>query len=268
MIHVETGVDFPEILLLRHSTSIVEQLEAATGSLDEYTHTQPTGSRYDYFASGRPRISVVVEIVRDRVRRVHQVLGIEAEGTVNSLVSKENRQFYEARGYKDRPARRFHLQQIASASEDKVIIGWEHSPRSPTARSNGKTFWEIEIDVPAAFPLTEEVAEPQVLYEGAVCRVTVNAYERNAKARKECIKHYGANCVICGCSLDALYGPLAEGFIHVHHVKPISEIGKEYQIHPINDLRPVCPNCHAVIHLGSGSRSIEEVKQLIEQAKA
>jgi len=35
----------------------------------------------------------------------------------------------------------------------------------------------------------------------------------------------------------------------VHHLVPISKIGKKYRVDPIKDLRPVCPNCHAVIHL-------------------
>ncbi len=36
---------------------------------------------------------------------------------------------------------------------------------------------------------------------------------------------------------------MGEGFIHVHHLKPLSEVGYEYRVDPIRDLRPVCPNC-------------------------
>ncbi len=60
-------------------------------------------------------------------------------------------------------------------------------------------------------------------------------------------------------------GPLADGFIHVHHVKPLSAIGAEYIVDPVSDLRPVCPNCHAVIHMGGGCRGVEEVRQLVQQ---
>jgi len=34
-------------------------------------------------------------------------------------------------------------------------------------------------------------------------------------------------------------------------------------VDPVKDLRPVCPNCHAVIHLRGGCLSIEEVQELI-----
>ena len=94
-------------------------------------------------------------------------------------------------------------------------------------------------------------------------QVVVNAYERSPVARSRCISHYGPMCLVCGFSFGSVYGSLAEGFIHVHHVKPLSEIGEEYEVDPIADLRPVCPNCHAIIHLGGGCRSILEVKALM-----
>src|SRR5947208_2447949 len=114
LVSQETGADFSEILLLRHSTNIAEKLEAAGGSLEEYTNTQPIGSRYDYLAEGRTPISIVVVIVRDRVRGVYRVLGVEAEGNILSLVGTENRRFYTERGDRGRPARRFLMERVPS----------------------------------------------------------------------------------------------------------------------------------------------------------
>jgi len=51
----------------------------------------------------------------------------------------------------------------------------------------------------------------------------------------------------------------------VHHLKALSEIGEEYTLDPVRDLRPVCPNCHAMIHRKSESLSIENLRQLIEE---
>jgi 5-methylcytosine-specific restriction protein A len=98
------------------------------------------------------------------------------------------------------------------------------------------------------------------LKEGAKKQVVVNAYERNLKARQICIHHYGTNCFICGFNFEKSYGEEASGFIHVHHIKPLSEIETEYVVDPIKDLRPVCPNCHAFIHMGSKSKDINEIK--------
>jgi hypothetical protein len=87
-----------------------------------------------------------------------------------------------------------------------------------------------------------EVDPGRMYREGAVYQVTVNAYERDPKARSACIEYYGPTCVVCGFRFGAVYGTLAEGFIHVHHVRPLSEIGEEYEVDPIEDLRPVCAN--------------------------
>lgn len=111
--------------------------------------------------------------------------------------------------------------------------------------------------------LPEEVPIAGKVVEGAVCQVSVNAYERNPVARARCIAHYGSSCVVCGLHLGDVYGAVAEGYIHVHHVKPLSEIRARYEVDPVADLRPVCPNCHAVIHLGGECRTIAEVKRLV-----
>ena len=124
---------------------------------------------------------------------------------------------------------------------------------------------ELRWVAPEDVRLTEEVIPGKRLVEGATRRVTVNAYERNRAARNECIKHHGTNRFICGFNFGAIYGALAEGFTHVHHLKPLSEVDGEYRVKPEEDLRPVCPNCHAVIHLGGTTRSIEEVKALLRE---
>ena len=85
--------------------------------------------------------------------------------------------------------------------------------------------------------------------EGALRQVTVNAYERSLKARAACIGYYGAKCYVCDFEFQKIYGKkLGAGFIHVHHVLDIAQVGEEYTVDPIKDLRPVCPNCHAMLH--------------------
>jgi len=43
--------------------------------------------------------------------------------------------------------------------------------------------------------------------------------------------------------------------------------GINYKVDPINDLCPVCPNCHAMLHRRSPPLSIDELKQLLKRAK-
>lgn len=113
----------------------------------------------------------------------------------------------------------------------------------------------------------DEVRQAFVYHEGAVRQITINAYERNPEARKACIAHHGKSCCVCGADFGQLYGLFADGYIHVHHLKPLSEIGGEYLVDPVRDLRPVCPNCHAVLHLGGVLRSVEELKAILQEKR-
>ncbi len=107
------------------------------------------------------------------------------------------------------------------------------------------------------------LAEP--LAEGASRSVSVTVYERNPLARQQCIAHYGPKCFACDFSFGEIYGETAEGFIHVHHLKAVAGAG-ERKVDPIKDLRPICPNCHAVIHLQNPPLSIAELKRMLKKA--
>ena len=116
-------------------------------------------------------------------------------------------------------------------------------------------------------PLAGNAAQGANLYEGAPKETTHNLYERNPEARRLCLEHHGRSCAVCGMAFGLVYGSLAEGFIHVHHMRPLAEVAAAHEVDPLADLRPVCPNCHAVLHLGGECRSIEEVRRLIGAQK-
>jgi HNH endonuclease len=120
---------------------------------------------------------------------------------------------------------------------------------------------EIIGDLKLAAINPDELIDPDVLFEGCKKTVTVNAYERNPVARKKCIEHYGAKCAVlaCGFDFEKVYGHIGKGFIHVHHLTKLSDIGQGYIVDPIKDLRPVCPNCHAMLHQKNPPYSIEEL---------
>jgi 5-methylcytosine-specific restriction protein A len=110
----------------------------------------------------------------------------------------------------------------------------------------------------------DEIINPHEYHEGAIKRIAVNVYERNPEARTKCLKHYGYDCYICDFSFERVYGTIGKNFIHVHHLKPLSEIGAKYKVDPIRDLRPICPNCHAIVHKRNPPFSIEEMTEILE----
>lgn len=106
-------------------------------------------------------------------------------------------------------------------------------------------------------------SSPALLVEGAVTSVTITSYERNPAARQLCLQHYGTSCFACGFSFRKRYGHGIQGCIHVHHIEPIASRHSEHIVDPIRDLRPVCPNCHAVIHSTNPPLSIEDLQRLL-----
>lgn len=107
--------------------------------------------------------------------------------------------------------------------------------------------------------------DDEKLYEGALVKVMANKYERNQKARRECVAKKGYQCLVCGRDFEATYGEIGKGFIHVHHLTPISSIGKEYQLNVETDLAPVCPNCHYMLHRKDPPYTIEELKRMLSE---
>lgn len=102
-----------------------------------------------------------------------------------------------------------------------------------------------------------------VYFEGAKKQINVNKYERSRAARDKCIDHYGPLCSVCEFDFAKFYGDIGKDFIHVHHMVPISDIGSTYELDPVEDLRPICPNCHAMIHRSNPCISIADLKKLI-----
>lgn len=104
-------------------------------------------------------------------------------------------------------------------------------------------------------------------FEGEKKQITVNGYERDPSARQDCVDKYGYNCSICNFNFESFYGNIGKQFIHVHHKKPLAEINQEHSIDPIEDLIPVCPNCHAMLHKRKPVYTTVEIKERIKKNK-
>jgi 5-methylcytosine-specific restriction protein A len=146
----------------------------------------------------------------------------------------------------DRDPFTFHgrVRAVGYQDSDPVCIRW--------------AFFGSGTDRPEV--LAQEVTHSGQTYaEGAVKQVTINAYERNPQARNACIRAHGIACVICAFNFERDYGDIGVNYIHVHHLRPISQIGGTYTLNPVDDLRPVCPNCHAMLHRRNPPYSVEEL---------
>jgi 5-methylcytosine-specific restriction protein A len=162
------------------------------------------------------------------------------------------------------------IDQIQAGSLGEFISRVQYAPKSglaipPTAAGELEIAWAAFLTGHGHQPifLADEVTTPSRFFEGATRQISVNIYERSPYARQRCIEHYGYRCAVCDFDFEQVFGELGRAFIHVHHLKPLSEIEAEYQIDPIADLRPICPNCHAMIHRGATTLSIEDLREMI-----
>lgn len=157
----------------------------------------------------------------------------------------------------------------------RISLAWINGDDEPPYqhRDDKNLLPPLDATQPSLFAINADL--PQVtleavssLFEGTTYQTEATAYERNPEARRQCIVHYGQRCVACGFDFGVAYGPVARGFIHVHHLVPLSEIGEAYTVDPIADLNPLCPNCHAVAHLRTPPYTVQEIKAFLAAREA
>lgn len=101
------------------------------------------------------------------------------------------------------------------------------------------------------------------IIEGLRMSVQVSRIERNPTARRKCIKLFGTTCSVCGFDFERVYGSIGSGFIHVHHLNPLASAQGRRTVNPRSDLRPVCPNCHEMLHRRNPPFGIDEMKSML-----
>ena len=180
-----------------------------------------------------------------RFSEIYRYFGTNKRLRGNNLAFLERLEFVATK----RLQTRLEFQELAEQALSKWPLQAQHSLRQKAVVPSPR--------------LPEAIDRAENFLEGAAESITVNSYERDIAARHKCIQHYGSSCVVCGFNFANVFGPFASGHIHVHHLVPLHAIGKTYVVDPIQDLRPVCPNCHAAIHLGGKTRSIEKMRELL-----
>lgn len=100
--------------------------------------------------------------------------------------------------------------------------------------------------------------------EGAPKQHYITKYERDPKNRAAAIKIHGTTCCVCGFNFQDIYGERGNGFIEVHHIKPLANLDAPIEINPAEDLVCVCSNCHRMIHRRKNEiLTPEELKEMM-----
>ncbi len=96
--------------------------------------------------------------------------------------------------------------------------------------------------------------------------------ERNSSLVKKAKEIWGIRqncricCDVCSFSFEGQYGRIGEGYIEAHHIMPIMTITSEITM-KVNDLAPVCSNCHKMLHRKKPWLTVDELKEIFNKRK-
>lgn len=242
---------------------------------------QPTRKpTLDQFLHGLPRVENSLTPLQRRllVEQYHfpehrcfasdlaQASGASHHGVVNLQYAYAAQKFCRAAGFQpplwDGEKREWWA--VWSFGIDHPPSRWEWQMHPELATALDQLGWVNSPHAREEFLLPEEIDEESGT-EGAARQIRVNAYERDPKLRDRCIAAHGARCSVCGFDFSLAYGRIGEGFIHVHHLRPLGDGAGERPVDPLEDLRPVCPNCHAMLHRRRPPLPMDELRNRLRR---
>ena len=111
---------------------------------------------------------------------------------------------------------------------------------------------KIESFIPLRFQQAWD--EKRTYSEGAVLQVTLSKAERDGYLRKAALKKYGLVCHVCD------WKPKTPNQIQIHHLDPIAEGERKTTL---DDVRPLCGNCHLLAHSVRPPLTLEQMKDIL-----
>lgn len=113
-----------------------------------------------------------------------------------------------------------------------------------------------------------------IITEGALDRRTVDQRQRSDRLRKTAISEFkrGHNnkvfCEACNFDFSEVYGRHGEGYIEVHHKKPVHRMDiagdRSQLLDALERVVLLCANCHRMVHREKGRMlSLSELKGII-----
>ena len=137
--------------------------------------------------------------------------------------------------------------------------------------SLAEAFREISGSVAQSGQGGEVQGAARAFAEGERARRETNLFRRNPALRSAAIAKHGLRCFGCECTLGELYGPLGEGYIEIHHLDPLGEridfMAPEATMTTVDDVAPLCPSCHRMIHRRRPALTIGELRLALATAK-
>ena len=103
---------------------------------------------------------------------------------------------------------------------------------------------------------------------GSAVGVLDHEWERDPLIRALCLRYHGTRCHICHTDLAQRYGHLGASSTQVHLIHPRAFVDVSRVPDPVEDLIPVCPSCHVMLHLGrTDPMPVEDLRRWMTRAR-
>lgn len=252
--HELIGSSFDELIIFTPKLSGYVKREIRDSCFWFITYKDKRKCIYNKFYPRRKQEFVVQQILSTSTNLP------EIDKLGNSDKSEHRRVFQGSELIIEKYLKENDVKILIDGRKDKTVFEVDNYDLIKTLRAG----FDVEnFDLENELILPEEIGNQEKLFEGAVTQRLVNSYERNLVARQKCIEEYGCECNACGFNMEDKYGEIAREFIHVHHIKPLSEIDQKYEVNAIKDLIPLCPNCHSIIHRKNPPYTIDEWQEIL-----
>lgn len=127
---------------------------------------------------------------------------------------------------------------------DAVNLAWNNAEVGED-RQNESQYWALVCE---RVRRRRRAIEGETIFrEGRRILYTLSRSERNPKLRRACIERFGTRCTVCDFDFEECYGVIGKGFIHIHHLTPVANTAEMHDV-SVNEMVPVCANCHAMLH--------------------
>jgi len=104
--------------------------------------------------------------------------------------------------------------------------------------------------------------------EGGIDEITCEVKHRDPALKPGAIAKYGYGCMVCNFNFLEAYGDAGEGYIELHHLKPISKRKGKHTV-TVEEVIVVCANCHRVLHK-NGATPIpwKDLRRIVRRQRA
>ncbi len=223
-----------------------------TLALDLYVQTNgnPTGKDFD-----------VVDRLSDTLNKMHRLSGLVGSDTLRN----RNGVYLKVMNFRSSdPA---YTQQgkvgMTRGNRLEAVLWAEYDGRLADLAKDADAIRQAVLGANEAAVAKLPPAEPYEGEEGGVVMRLHKRYERDPKLVAEKRKAAAATgelvCEVCGFDFKATYGDLGEGYIEVHHTKPVHTLLADTKT-KLDDLALLCANCHRMAHRRRSPLSLDMIR--------